>query len=256
MQLEICVDSVESAIAAQRGGAQRVELCSALSEAGLTPSIGLIRAVRRAVDIGLYVMIRPRGGDFLYSDAELEVMREDIAHAAESGANGVVFGLLTQDGDIDLARTRELVDLARPMEVTFHRAIDMARDADTALDAVIQSGADRLLTSGGAQSALLGASRIQRMVRNSADGIKIMVCGGVRAESVHEIASSTGASQFHAAIRQEVGSQMTHRPESLHLGTSASDDYSRKVVLVEDVLKLRSALDALVAAKLPRSVCY
>jgi copper homeostasis protein len=250
MQLEICVDSVESAVAAQRGGAQRVELCSALSEAGLTPSIGLTRVVRRAVDIGLYVMIRPRGGDFLYSDEEFEVMREDIAYAAESGADGVVFGLLTESGDIDLARTRKLVELARPMEVTFHRAIDMARDAETALDTVIASGADRLLTSGGAQSALLGASRIERMVRNSAGRIAIMVCGGVRAESVQEIASSTGASQFHAAVRQEVGSRMMHRPEALHLGTSASDDYSRKVVAVDAVLKLRGALDALVVPKI------
>jgi len=253
MQLEICVDSVESAIAAQRGGAQRVELCSALSEAGLTPSIGLIRAVRKAVDIGLYVMIRPRGGDFLYSEEELEVMREDILQAAESDADGVVFGLLTRSGDIDLERTRKLVDLARPMKVTFHRAIDMARDADAALEDVIQSGADRLLTSGSAQSALLGAPRIERMVRKSRGRIDIMVCGGVRAESVQEIASSTGASQFHAAVRQEVGSLMAHRPESLHLGMSATDDYSRKVVLVDDVVKLRTALDALAGAELSRS---
>jgi len=156
MQLEICVDSVESAMAAQEGGAQRVELCSALTEAGLTPSIGMIRAVRKHISIGLHVMIRPRGGDFLYSEDEVDVMREDIALAAESGANGVVFGLLTEDGDVDLARTIELIEIARPMEVTFHRAIDMARDLEAAVGDVIQAGADRLLTSGGAQNALLG----------------------------------------------------------------------------------------------------
>jgi copper homeostasis protein len=245
MQLEICLDSVESAIAAQDGGAQRVELCSALSEAGLTPSIGLIRAVRKAIHIGLHVMIRPRGGDFLYSDHELDVMREDILRAAECGADGVVFGLLTPDGDVDLARTRELVELARPMEVTFHRAIDMARDSVSALQDVIQSGAVRILTSGGAQSALQGASRIEEMVRAAGDSIHIMVCGGVRAETVQEIVANTGASQFHAAVRQETGSKMTYRPEHLHLGTTAFEDYSRKVVMSEDVKRLRSALDAL-----------
>jgi len=245
MQLEICVDSVESAIAAQEGGAQRVELCSALTEAGLTPSIGLIRAVRRRIDIGLYVMIRPRGGDFLYSEDEFALMREDIAESAKSGANGVVFGLLTEDGEVDVDRTRELIDRARPMEVTFHRAIDMTRDLDAALRDVIQAGADRLLTSGGAQSALLGAGRIKRMIQSCNGSIQIMTCGGVRAENVSEIARSTGAGQFHAAVRQEVGSRVKHRPQSLHLGASSIDDYARKVVMAEDVRKLRTAMDAL-----------
>lgn len=244
MQLEICVDSVESAIAAQQGGAHRIELCSALNEAGVTPSVGLIRAVRKRVEIGLYVMIRPRGGDFLYSAEELEVMREDIARAAESGANGVVFGLLTEDAEIDVARTRELVELARPMEVTFHRAIDMAREVDVAVRDVIATGADRLLTSGGAQTAQLGAGAIQRMVRASAGKVQVMVCGGVRAENVGSIVRSTGAMQFHAAVRREVGSRVKHRPRSLHLGVSASADYSRKVVMAEDVRKLRAAMDA------------
>jgi copper homeostasis protein len=245
MQLEICVDSVESAIAAQQGGAHRIELCSALNEAGLTPSIGLIRAVRKHIDIGLYVMIRPRGGDFLHSADELAVMREDIAQAAKSGADGVVFGLLTEDGDIDVAKTRELIDVARPMEVTFHRAIDMARDLDRAVCDVIETGADRLLTSGGAQTALLGAAAIERMVRASAGKIQIMVCGGVRAENVSGIVRSTGAVQFHAAVRREVGSRVKHRPRSLHLGASPSADYARKVVMAEDVRKLRAAMDAL-----------
>jgi copper homeostasis protein len=245
MQLEICVDSVESAIAAQEGGAQRVELCSALTEAGLTPSIGMIRAVRKHISIGLHVMIRPRGGDFLYSEDEVDVIREDIALAAASGANGVVFGLLTEVGDVDLARTIELIEIARPMEVTFHRAIDMTRNLEAAVRDVIQAGADRLLTSGGAQNALLGAAHIQRMIQSSGENIQIMVCGGVRAENVTEIVRSTGAEQFHSAMRQEVGSRARHRSPSLRLGASKIDDYARQVVVAEDVKKLRMVMDAL-----------
>lgn len=246
MQLEICVDSVESAIAAQRGGAQRVELCSALSEGGLTPSIGLIREVRKTIDIGVYVMIRPRGGDFLYSDEELAIMREDIVQAAASGASGVVFGLLNSDSDIDVERTKQLIEVARPLEVTFHRAIDMSRDPEAAVAEVIKTGADRVLTSGGAQSALLGATRLERMIRSADGKIQVMVCGGVRAESVRQIVRSTGATQFHAALRQEIGSKVMHRPKSIHLGASAPDDYSHKVVVAADVIKLRAALDALI----------
>lgn len=248
MQLEICVDSLQSAIAAQEGGAQRVELCSALTEAGLTPSIGLLRAVRKRIDIGVYVMIRPRGGDFFYSNDEIAIMREDIRIAADSGADGVVFGILTENGDVDVEKTSELVALATPMDVTFHRAIDMTRALDEALRDVVKTGANRVLTSGAAQSALLGATNIQRMVQSFAADIQIMVCGGVRTETVAEIARRTGASQFHSAMRQETGSRVTYRPPSLHLGATPADDFSNKVVMADDVLKLRKAIDALEAA--------
>lgn len=242
-QLEICIDSVESAIAAQEGGSQRVELCSALIEGGLTPSIGLIRAVRRSIDIGLYVMIRPRGGDFLYSSEEIAVMREDIARARDCGADGVVFGLLNEEGGVDVIRTRELVEQARPMDVTFHRAIDMTFDLDASIEDVIQTGANRLLTSGGAQTALLGMALLEKIVRGYGSRIQIMVCGGVRPENVARIIHSTGALQFHAALRQDVGSRMKHRPESLHLGASKIDDFGRKVVMSEDVRDLRIAIE-------------
>lgn len=245
MQLEICVDSVESAIAAEKGGAQRVELCSALAEAGLTPSIGLIKAVRKRIGIDLYVMIRPRGGDFLYSEDEFEVMKEDIVRAAEAGATGVVFGVLTKEGRVDVVRTSELVTIARPMDVTFHRAIDMTPDLNAAVRDVIATGADRLLTSGGAQSALLGAVQIQSMVQSFGASIQIMVCGGVRSETLEEIVRSTSARQFHAAVRQEVGSQVMFRPRSIHLGESPSDDFSKRVVMADDVLMLRETMSAL-----------
>src|SRR5580693_10234821 len=195
MQLEICVDSVESAVAAELGGAQRVELCSALSEGGLTPSLGLIRAVRSRVGIGVYVMIRPRGGDFLYSDEEFSIMREDVAYAAEAGANGAVFGLLTADGNVDGERTAELVEAAQSasMEVTFHRAIDMARDLESSLEDVVRTGAHRVLTSGGAQTAVLGSERVRGLMQAAKNRIGIMVCGNVRSENVQQIAQATGA---------------------------------------------------------------
>jgi len=243
-QLEICIDSVESAIAAQEGGAQRVELCSALVEGGLTPSIGLIRAVRKRIDIGLYVMIRPRGGDFLYSTQELAVMHDDIMQARIYGADSVVFGLLTEEGDVDLSGTRALVEQARTMDVTCHRVIDMVRDLDVALEDVIQTGADRVLTSRGAQSALLRSAPLKKIIRACGSRIQIIVCGGVRAENVGEIMHATGARQFHAALRQEVGSRAKYRPQLLHLGATKIDDYARKVVMSEDVRNLRAALDA------------
>ena len=245
MQLEICVDSLESAIAAEDGGAQRVELCVALSAAGLTPSVGLIRAVRKRINIGVHVMIRPRGGDFFYSEDEVAVIREDIMLAGENGADGVVFGLLTRDGEVDVVRTTELIPDARPMEVTFHRAVDMTRDLDRAVRDVARTGADRVLTSGGAQSALLGAASLERVIRSCGNQIQIMVCGGVRAENVGEIFRKTGASQFHAALRREVGSQVTYRPQSLHLGATADDDFAKKIAAKEDVFKLRAAIEAL-----------
>lgn len=255
MELEICVDSVESAIAAERGGAQRVELCSGLSEGGITPSLGLVRVVRAAIGIGIYVMIRPRGGDFYYSGDEFAVMRDDIASAAEAGANGVVLGLLTRDGEVDVDRTRLLVEEARmasmprpdagsgAMEVTFHRAIDMARSLEDSLDAVIEAGAHRVLTSGGAQNAVLGSKRVSGLVSRAAGRIGVMVCGNVRPENVRQIAETTAARQFHAALRRPVASPVTYRNAALSLGDAGSDEYTRNVVISEDVRDLRRAMD-------------
>jgi copper homeostasis protein len=244
MELEICVDSVESAAAAERGGAQRVELCSGLIEGGLTPSLGLIRAVRSRIGIGVHVMIRPRGGDFLYSDEELAVMRDDIALAAQSGVAGVVLGLLTADGNVDVERTRELVELARPMEVTFHRAIDMTRDVKRSLNDVIESGADRVLTSGGEQTAILGGRRIRELVRAAHGKIRLMAGGGVRAENVQEIARATGAVEFHAALRSTIPSPARYQVQKVSLGEPGVNDYARSAVTSAAVRMLRQAMDA------------
>ena len=240
--LEICVDSLASAIAAESGGAQRIELCSALAEGGITPSLGLLRAVRARVSIGVHVMIRPRGGDFLYSDDEVSIMRTDIALARDAGAAGVVFGFLTQDGDVDLERTRALVELARPMEVTFHRALDMTRNPEAALEDVIRAGADRVLTSGAESTALLGRQRIGALVRAGGDRIKIMAGGGVRAANVQDIAKDSGVRDFHASLRRALPSPIRHRVRTVHLGDAGSDDYMRYSVRSEDVRLLRNAV--------------
>jgi len=251
MELEICVDSIESAMAAEAGGAERVELCSALSEGGLTPSAGLMRAVRARIGIGVYAMIRPRGGDFYYSEDEFEVMRDDIACAAQAGANGVVLGLLHVNGAVDVERTRELVELASPMQVTFHRALDMARDLEAALEAVIETGAHRVLTSGGAPNAMLGSASIARLVRAAGNRIGVMACGNVRAENVRQIALATGAREFHAALRTAVPSPIEFRNQGLNLGEAGSDEYARNVVVAEDVRHLREALDQVLTVSAP-----
>jgi copper homeostasis protein len=245
MELEICVDSVESAVAAETGGAQRIELCSALSEGGLTPSAGTMREVRARVKLGVYAMIRPRGGDFLYSVEELAIMRRDIETAREAGADGIVLGLLNIDGTIDIQNTTELVKLARPMKVTFHRAIDMTPDMAQALEDVIATGAVRILTSGGEANASLGSARLATLVKANAGRIKIMVCGNVRPENLNEIASITGAQEFHAAMRTPVASPVTFRNRNLSMGDPNNDEYLRYVVHAEDVANLRKAIDSM-----------
>src|SRR5438445_9519302 len=146
--IAVCVDSVESAMAAEAGGAERVELCDNLMEGGTTPSAGAVAAARKKLEIKFHVIIRPRGGDFCYSDVEFEVMKRDVEFAKQLGADGIVIGILLPDGAIDVTRTRELIDIARPMSVTFHRAFDMTRDAFAALETLIDLGIDRILTSG------------------------------------------------------------------------------------------------------------
>jgi copper homeostasis protein len=247
--IEICVESLESALAAEQGGAQRIELCSALSEGGLTPSLGLIRAVRRGVKIGVHVMIRPRAGDFLYSEDELGVMRQDIRVAGEEGADGVVLGLLTEDSDVDVGRTRELVELARPMDVTFHRAFDRSRQLEASLEEVMGTGAVRVLTSGGEVSAILGATCLRQLVAKAGGRIEIMVGGGVLPQNIGAIADSMdlgGGSPlrkvaFHASLRRSLPSRV--RDQGRDGGMGDADDYARSGVLVEDVVALQEALD-------------
>lgn len=241
--LELCVDSVASAITAEAGGAHRIELCSALAEGGLTPSLGLLRVVRSKIGIGIHVMIRPRSGGFVYSDDDFAIMQEDIALAAQSGANGVVFGLLTANQEVDVERTRALVKLARPMEVTFHRAFDLTSDRLVALEAVIHCGAEHVLTSGAALSAMEGRAEIRQLVRAAGDRIRVMVGGGVRAENLAELVQVTGAVEWHTALRPktkptEPATTTNLIAEQLGFGQSIQPFRS------EDVHRLREILDS------------
>ncbi len=239
--IEIAVDSTESARAAEQGGAQRIELCSALREGGLTSSLGLVRTVRSACTIALFTIIRPRGGDFLYTADEFRAMQEDIRIMGKEGVDGVVFGLLTPDGQVDKERTRALVELARPMEVTFHRALDMTSDPERALEDVIACGVQRVLTSGGASSAWAGRKRLQAMVQQAAERTTIVVGGGVRPAQISRLMASTGATEFHSSMRRMMPSPMRYQAKKLNLGEPGMDEFSRNLVLADEVRELLAA---------------
>lgn len=236
--LEICADSVESAIAAERGGAHRIELCSDLFEGGVTPSAGLISTVRTRLGIDLYVMIRPRGGDFCYSDEEFETMEQDVLMAKHAGANGIVFGILHEDGEVDVPRTRRLVEIARPLKATFHRAFDMSRDLPRALSNVIATGADRVLTSGGEQKVEDGIPAIMRLMTVANGHITIMAGGGVTQANVRRIIEVTGVREIHASVRAHMPSPMRHRNDKISMGLMKGHEYQRVVVLQDEVQRL------------------
>ena len=198
--LEISVQTVEAALAAERGGADRIELCSDLNVGGLTPSRDLVRAVREAVRIPVFSMIRPRAGDFVYSTSEFAEMKRSIAEARECRMDGVVLGILTKDNRVDVSRTRELVEIAKPLPVTYHRAFDEAADLHKALEDVIASGAKRILTSGGAKSALEGAAVLAELIEAAGDCIVILPGAGISPTNIAEVAQRTSAREFHSGL--------------------------------------------------------
>jgi copper homeostasis protein len=215
--VEVCVDSVGSAVAAQEGGADRVELCADLLEGGTTPSAGAIELTRRHLAIPLHVIIRPRGGDFCYTDLELDVMKRDIASAKILGADGVVFGVLKPDGSVDVKRTRSLVTLARPLSVTFHRAFDMCRDPRAALEALIELGVERVLTKGQEDSIWEGLELVAELVRRAGPRIVVMPGGG-RERNARTIVERTGAREIHVVGTRTVESRMHHRNVRCSMG--------------------------------------
>lgn len=244
MIIEICVDSVESAINAEAGGADRLELCAALELGGITPGPGTIESVIANVTIPVNVMIRPRGGDFLYSDAEFEVMRRDIDFAREAGAAGIVLGILMPDGSIDFDRTAYLTEYALPMPVTFHRAFDMTDDPWQALEDIISAGVARLLTSGQCNKAADGASLISELVKLAGDRITIMPGSGLNEETIREVARITGASEYHLTGRSTESSGMVFRKTEIAISHPAlsGEEYQIKIADALRIAKIKKIL--------------
>ena len=241
--LEVCIDSIESAIASERGGAARIELCSNLAEGGVTPSAGMIATTRKRVVIALHVLIRPRAGDFCYSTDEFEIMRRDVLLAKQLRANGVVLGLLDAEAKIDILPTSELVTLARPMSVTFHRAFDATHDLQSALEDVISTGADRLLTSGGAPTAGEGADSLARLVQTARGRIGIIAAGSIREQNVRTILQKTAAREIHAALQTTTPS-LSQAAGRANLLESARVGSQRHIVVPETVAALLAAANS------------
>lgn len=241
--IEVCVDSIDSALAAEAGGAGRVELCADLVEGGITPSAGTIRACRTRLRIPLFVLIRARGGDFLVSEPEQEAMLHDVALARDLGADGVVIGALRSDGTIDEARVGVLTRAARPMAVTFHRAFDFCRDPAAALDVLVKLGIDRVLTSGQALSAREGIPTLAALVRQAAGRIVILAGGGLDETNVRAVVDGTGVTEVHLRATTPVASGMRHRPSGIAVGKPHTpDDYTRMVADPDRLRRLAALL--------------
>jgi copper homeostasis protein len=216
--LEICANSVESALMAQKGGAHRVELCDNMYEGGTTPSFGAIKLAREKLNIELNIIIRPRGGDFCYSDLEYDIMQKDIEFAKEAGVNGIVIGILNPDGSIDAKRTKQLVQLAKPMSVTFHRAFDVSNNPFKTLNDIIDCGCNRILTSGQENKAYDGLDLLSKLIKESNNRIIIMPGSGINETNIREIQEKTQATEFHASLRKNEISAMIYRKEEINMG--------------------------------------
>ena len=235
IQCELCAYSVEACLAASRLGVDRVELCASPSDGGITPSMGTIQRVSAIKGIDVSVMIRPRGGDFLYSDEEFDTMLADIAHARQCGATGVVFGILTADGRVDVGRTRLLVEAAQGMETTFHRAVDMTADYLQAIEDIIATGCTRILTSGGYDKAVEGRDAIARAVAIANGRIQIMAGSGVSPHNALQLAA-TGVDALHFSAKQMIQGGMQYRNPRISMGgTGAVDEYALRTVNEEEV---------------------
>lgn len=238
MKTELCAYSVDACRVAAQLGVNRVELCASPAEGGVTPSVATIERVAEIEGLDLSVMIRPRGGDFLYSDDEFQTMLQDIKHARKAGATGVVFGILTADGRVDIDRTRQLVEAAGDMETTFHRAVDMTEDYEAAVEAIIAAGCKRILTSGGYDKAIDGIDNIRRAVEISQDRIEIMAGSGVVAANAKELAE-TGVDALHFSAKKMIAGGMEYRNPRISMGGSdAVDEFALRVVDQDEVINI------------------
>ena len=242
MIIEACVNSAISAIEAQKGGADRVELCENLHDGGTTPSAGSIAFARKNLQIGLLVMIRPRGGDFLYSADEFQIMKEDIRVSKNLGADGVVFGILLPDGTIDKERMKILIDLARPMGITCHRAFDMTANPYQAMEDLMSLGIDRILTSGQQPTAPQGSGLIRELITQAKDRIIIMPGSGVKEHNVAALVSATGAKEVHIHLEKQEPSRMIFKQPTVYMGKPEQTEFEYTLTDWERISKLRSAI--------------
>jgi len=238
-KLEITVNSIDSAIISQDSGADRIELCDNFAEGGTTPSAGSIQLARKLLTIDLFVIIRPRGGDFLYNDIEFETMKQDILYAKDLGVDGVVFGVLKEDGTVDHGRNLELVNLAKPMQTTFHRAFDMTIDAFASMEDIIDLGFNRILTSGQKPTALGGAGLLADLVEKAGERIIIMPGSGIDEENISYLATRTKATEFHGSFKTKIQSEMKFKNEQAFMGKANSSEYEFDIA---DSNKIKNAV--------------
>lgn len=240
--VEVCAFSLESCIAAEKAGAKRIELCGSMYEGGTTPSAGLIQLSKQRVSIEIHAMIRPRGGDFCYSDDEISVMQADIRMAKQFGCEGIVLGILQKDGRVNIDQIKALVVLAKPMQVTFHRAIDMTPDYLKALEDIIESGCNRVLTSGQKNTAMEGIEAIEILVKQAKRRIEIMAGSGVNVYNA-EMLLDTGVNALHLTGKSSRDSEMVYRKEGIAMGgLSEVPEYE---VAYSDFEKIRAVVDIL-----------
>ena len=230
---ELCAETLQACLAAKEGGADRIELCSALSEDGLTPSHGLIRAAVERSGLPVHVLLRPRSGDFFYSDEEFAIMQADLLHARSLGAKGFALGVLLADATVDIERTRKLAELASPLEVTFHRAFDLVPSLDQGLEDIVTAGCGRVLTSGGERDVVAGATKLTSLVEQAGNRIDVAAGGGLRIANAASVAHATGAGHFHGSVRS--AQPVFSRERSGVLNESAQ---SRFIVRAEDIRAL------------------
>jgi copper homeostasis protein len=247
MIFEICVEGIDGAVAAQEGGGDRIELCASLLEGGITPSFGTIRAALKLCWIPVHVILRPRGGDFLYSDAEFATMLDDAAQMRKLGAAGIVIGCLTEDGRIDEERMKALIDAAAPLRVTCHRAFDMTRDPEEALEALVRCGVHRVLTSGQQPRAVDAIPLLKKLDRQAEDRIIVMACGDLAPDNIAQVVHETGGSEFHFAALKTAPSGMVYRNREVAMGGTGLDrEYSSTLT---DPALIRAVIAAARAAR-------
>lgn len=240
--LEVCVDSVESAIAAVRGGADRLEVCSNLVIGGTTPGISLFQQIRKSCDVALHVLLRPRYGDFLYTDREFQMIAEDGKRFLDLGADGIVAGCLNPDGSLDLGRMKQLRALAGKHHVTLHRAFDLCLDPEGTLEEAVELGVDTILTSGQEESCIQGKELLGRLIRQAGERIEILVGSGVNAEGIAGLAGEISAKAFHMSGKIMVDSGMDYRKPGVPMGIPGMDEYR---VFRTDEKEIRQAKEVL-----------